>query len=210
MLRRAVDTLRRVPGLQCLAGRLIVTVVGERVELEGADRMIVDRYPGCGPLGGMEAALRDLEGSEDAEWAFFMPVDMPFVSPVLIDWLLQEWGMAAAAGARICHVVVDERPLPLLCLVHRSVYPYMVEALTAGQFKVTRVLQAAGESMALLGNNQLASCLHTTEAGPGTCGFADEGWTATGEQERFRHLRFANLNTKEDFAEAETFIEAVG
>lgn len=210
LLSRAVETLRKVPALADTYGRVIVTIVGMRTELEGADRAIADRYPGCGPLGGMEAALRDLEGSGDDEWAFFVPVDMPFLSSAAIDGLLREWVAASADGARVCHVVVDGRPQPLVSMMHRSVRPFMVEAITAGQFKVTPVLQSAGEFLASPHVDRIGSGLHTTQAGQDVLASAVAGWTVTGEQEHLKRLWFSNLNTEQEFLEAETFLATLG
>ena len=210
LLLRAVVTLRAVAELQDVAGQVAVSVLGERAELSGADRAVADRYPGCGPLGGMEAALKDLESSGDADWAFFMPVDMPFLSSKLIDGLLREWIPAAASRARICHVAVSGRPLPLVSLVHRSVHPYMVEALAAGHFRVTRVLQSASESMAMKHGGDLSSCLHVTQAEDEVFASPNQVWAATSEREDLKRLWFSNLNTREQFANAETFIASLG
>ena len=210
LLKRAVDTLRGVPSLKDTSGRVTVTIVGERAELEGADRVIVDRYAGCGPLGGMETALGDLESSGDVEWAFFMPVDMPFLSFGPIEGLLREWVEACARGARVCHVIVEGRPQPLVSLMHRTVRPFMVQALTAGEFKVTPVLQSAGEVLASSYADRIGSGLHTTHGGQDTLAFPGAGWTVTGEQEQLKRVWFSNLNTEQDFLEAETFIAAMG
>ena len=150
LLARAVDTLRTVqlPGAD--SDPAIVTVIGQRALLEGADRAITDSYPGCGPLGGIEAALNDLNRTLTTEWALFLPVDMPFLPAGLIDALLGEWLGAGRQGAMACHVVVGNRPQPLVSLIHRLLHPYISDALRAGQFRVTPVLQSACNSMASL------------------------------------------------------------
>lgn len=213
LLGRAVDTLRAVSSLGAHGASVSVTVVGSRTELEGADRAIADGHSGCGPLGGMEAALRDLTERGDAEWAFFLPVDMPFLPPGLVDALLQEWFDAAQNGARACYVVMDGRPQPLVSLIHKSLHLFMLQALTSGQLKVTPVLQSATEVLAspdAEGIRFRQSVLHTTHV------FLDgsvpvlAGWNATEEQEQLQRLWFSNLNNEEDFKEAETFALRLG
>ena len=210
LLERAVRTLRGVAALQDVTGAVTVTVVGERTELYGADRAIADRYPGCGPMGGMEAALGDLEHGGQADWAFFLPVDMPFLSSRAIEGLLAEWMEAARDGSRVCHVTVDGRPQPLVSMIHRAVRSFMDEALTAGRFKVTPVLQSAAQLLALGNRDRIGSGLHTTQAGEELLSSAGADWSATGEPDELKRLWFSNLNTEEEFREAETFIARVG
>lgn len=210
LLRRAVETLRAVSALQDSSGQVMVTIVGERPDLAGADRVIVDRYPACGPLGGMEAALGDLHRGAEAEWAFFMPVDMPFLSAKVIAGLLLEWDAASAEGARLCHVTADGKPQPLVSLIHRSAHPFILEALTAGRYRVTPVLQSAGELLASTDANSLRSVLHVTDANRYAMASASAGWNATGEPEDVKRLWFLNVNTPKEFLEAETLLRSLG
>ena len=213
LLGRAVDTLRGVPCLRNDKGGVVVTVVGARRELEGADRAIVDRYPGCGPLGGMEAALRDLGENGNAEWAFFLPVDMPFLPSGLIEALLCEWTRATGQGAKVCYPEVDGRAQPLVSLMHKSLYSFVDEALTGGQFKVTPVLQSSCRVMASgvaggIGYGHPA--LYTTPASLRGPEPAIGGWLPNRKQERLKRLWFSNLNCEEEFREAETFASLPG
>lgn len=220
LLRRAVETLRAVPLLRNDAGKVTVTIVGERAELEGADRVIVDRYPGCGPMGGMEAALRDLKENGDDrldsggfEWAFFLPVDMPFLPAGLIDAVLKGWMEAGRRGAKACYFVVDGRAQPLVSMIHRSLHLSLTEAITAEQFKVTPVLQSAPNALASIDQDSLAYphlVLQTTSGPLNERGIAFVDWTSTEEQEQSRHLWFSNLNNEEEFREAETFASSLG
>lgn len=213
LLGRAVDTLRSVPSLKDRAGRVIVTVVGERAVLEGADRVIADRYPGCGPLGGMEAALRDLKNSGELEWAFFLPVDMPFLPAGLIDALLREWRAAARRGVNACSVVVDGRDQPLVSMMNSALHPFLVEAITAEQFKVTSVLQSAAEVLASCSIDGIGSSnsgFHTTLVTLNGIVPDVAGWKVPGEQESLKRLWFSNLNNEEEFREAETCASSLG
>ena len=210
LLGRAVDTLKAVTLLKDIGEEIAVTVVGERSELEGADRVIVDRFPGCGPLGGIEAALSDLKENGDAEWAFFLPVDMPFLFAGLADALLQEWIEASRRGVRICYVVADERAQPLVSMLHRSVHKYVLEALTAGQLKVTPVLQSIADVMASRDCDELRSCLHTTPVDTQESKSSVAGRNLTGEQGGLRRLWFSNLNDEKELREAETILAEWG
>jgi molybdopterin-guanine dinucleotide biosynthesis protein A len=213
LLGRAVDTLRRVPPLLDPTGGVTVTVVGERTELEGADRAVPDRHPGCGPLGGMEAALADLRNSGVGDWAFFLPVDMPFLPAGLISAILVEWTAAAGKGARACYLVIDGRPQPLVSMLHDTLYPFIAQALTDGQFKVTPVLQSGAAILASQyagGISSPAFAVHETWVMGGVPVSDSAAWAPSEAEIRFRHLWFSNLNTKEDFLEAETFAAPSG
>jgi len=213
LLALAVETLKsalrsvRSPGSG--EDAVPVTVIGQRTLLEGADRAIPDDYPGCGPLGGMEAALGDLERPRVADWALFLPVDMPFLPATLIAALLREWIAAGDKGARVCHVVVDGRAQPLVSLVHRELRPFLAEALQAGEFRVTPVLQSACGALASIVTGALPSSrpvLWQTEFMTGRSCPIDGAWSPTEMQWRSRHLWFANLNTEHDLRDAETFL----
>lgn len=211
LLARAVETLKSVPALRTGDCEPLVTIVGDRTLLEGADRAIVDRYPGCGPLGGMEAALNDLLRTGGDRFAFFIPVDMPFLATQLIQSLLEEWMEASQRGARVCYAVVDGVPQPLVSLLHSSLHPGLVTALANRQFKVTAVLETAC--------NELASS-DAADIRSGHCAvwktvFTKNGPSAarldrgTGD-DRVRDLWFTNVNTEAEFSHAETFLMRKG
>jgi len=213
LLGRTVDTLRAVPLLRDAQEQVTITVVGDRQSLEGADRAIPDLHPLCGPLGGMEAALADLEHTRLADWAFFIPVDMPFLPSPVIEALLAEWINAASRGAAVCHVIADDRPQPLVSLLHRALHPFIAQALTEGRYKVTPVLQSA---VALLASQEagelisLQSRVHCTRILQREPPRNPDAW-AQSETQQGSHLRwFTNLNTTEDFLEAETFLRHNG
>lgn len=142
LLARTVEMLHGVEGLG--AGSDTITIAGQRDLLEGADRSIPDRYPGCGPLGGMEAALDDLQRQDSAEWAFFVPVDMPLLRSHLIDRLLKNWTTAIESDSsiRVCLIELEGKLQPLVSLVHLKMHGEVKKALAAGHFKVAQVLQS--------------------------------------------------------------------
>lgn len=213
LLARAVETLKGVRSMDTLGEEAKVTVIGDRTLLEGADRAIPDRYVGCGPLGGLEAALGDLEDTDAAAWAMFLPVDMPFLSAGLLNALLRDWIAATERGARVCSLTVDDRPQPLVSLIHRSLRPWLLKALDDGRFKVTPVLQSACEALASTDAGAVRSLeliLHTTAFFKEQSSEVDLDWVPTEAQRLSRHLWFSNLNTQEDFQVAETFLDESG
>jgi molybdopterin-guanine dinucleotide biosynthesis protein A len=193
LLARAVETL----GSVCDR----VTVVGDR-EVAGV-RQIRDLHAGCGPLGGIEAGLRDLIDSGGGDWAVFLPVDMPFVPSGLLKVVMRGW--LDEVDARICYVTVDRRPQPLVSMVHREVLPAVQEALERGDFKVVRVLGTAAEQLAVAKGAASGALLRTVEVGD----FERFGWEPTAVQWEARHLWFANLNTPEELLGAEVFAGAL-
>jgi molybdenum cofactor guanylyltransferase len=208
-LSRAVATLRSVA--------TEVVLLGDRPDLQGADRAIPDLHPGCGPVGGMETALRDLASHPTAEWACFLPVDMPFLPAGLYAALMVHWLAEAPFGVRVAYPTVDHGPQPLISLLHRSVLPHLAAAVEIRRLKVTSVLEGAAKELDSpfgegphSGHIQLNTELflssppHAREEG------ADLGlrWRPSAQQLAARHLWFSNLNTPEEFAEGDAFLRS--
>jgi molybdopterin-guanine dinucleotide biosynthesis protein A len=214
LLARTVETLRAVPSLNQSQNdgekeQIRITVVGERTLLEGADRALADEHAGCGPLGGIEVALGDLEQNGYADWALFLPVDMPFLSAGLIDAMLHEWTKALSEGALACYVSVDGIAQPLVSLLHRRLYPHVREAVAAGRLKVTPVLQSVCAALACTSVDEIPcerSAVWQTRFTQTYSSSIDGSWVPTEMQQRTRHLWFSNINTPEDFDLAEDFL----
>lgn len=222
LLTRAVKMLRSVPTLQTVDRGVVVTVAGKRDALEGADRSIVDRYPGCGPLGGIEAALDDLDRVGDADWAFFIPVDMPLLNADLIEALLTTWITAIESDDSIlaCLAEVDGRPQPLVSMVHRTGLGEVRMALDAGLYKVVPVLKSAGAYCTSLSQVN-ANCgkrddrqgtslsAVTSEKRPTS---VDDSYRAKGGDDGRSEASawFINVNTEADLIEVATLMKRWG
>jgi molybdopterin-guanine dinucleotide biosynthesis protein A len=209
LLSRAVATLRTVA--------TEVVLLGDREDLQGADRAIPDLHPGCGPVGGMETALRDLAarpaGSPTAEWACFLPVDMPFLPAGLYAALMGRW---LAESSPVAYPTVDDGPQPLISLLHRSVLSHLTAAVEIGRLKVTSVLEGAAKELGApfgdglhSGHIQLNTHSFTpsSHAGEESAGL-ELPWRPSAQQLAARHLWFSNLNTPEEFAEGEAFLRS--
>ena len=94
--------------------------------------IVADRFPGQGPLAGIEAAL---EGT-DFEVNLIVACDMPAVDEKLLEELL-----AAAEGADCTLPRHDNGHVEPLCAVYRrGCHPVILAALEAGVRKVTDIL----------------------------------------------------------------------
>ena len=98
--------------------------------------MVADEVPGCGPLGGIVAALEQSEW----EWNLFLPVDVPLVPAVALRELM---GLADAG----CVAVLTEtegRVNPLCGVYARRALPVLREELAGGRLKVRVAAEKAG------------------------------------------------------------------
>jgi molybdenum cofactor guanylyltransferase len=208
-LRRAVETGRAVAEE--------VVLLGHREELEGADRVIPDLHPGCGLVGGMETALRDLAAHPGREWACFLPVDMPFLPVGLYAALIRGWLEESAAGLRVAYAEVDGVPQPLLSLLHVSAKDYLEVAVGTGHLKVTAVLRNTAKELCTSVGDRLNSFhtkVQTLAFVPGRVPGSEQEqtaprfpWTPTAQQLAARHLWFANFNTPQELEEGERFLK---
>lgn len=193
LVLRAVEKLRQV----CAE----VSILGNREELVAYAPVIRDLHEGCGPLGGIEAALAHTTKT----WNLFMAVDMPFLPVGFLDVWVK--GVIEKERARVALFTVDGRPQPALCLVHKDVAPFVSQAVMRGEFKLFPVLMEAAKQLAGRGGVDLNETLLNLPWGGESAAFDGglNGWTPTEAQQGALHLWFANLNTPEEFAAAQAF-----
>jgi molybdopterin-guanine dinucleotide biosynthesis protein A len=187
-----------------------VQILSGNPELERFAPLVRDMHDGCGPIGGLETAL----GHSWHEWNLFLPVDMPFLPSAFLDNWVRTVVARESRGVRIAMFTVEGVPQPLFCLLHRDVTLFVHDAVQRGEYKVFPVLEAAGKNLAarqgvLLGMaflnlpwNEMAEFSCTQTGG-------EPWWSVTAAQQTAKHLWFANLNTPEEFAEAEKHLDAL-
>jgi molybdopterin-guanine dinucleotide biosynthesis protein A len=114
-------------------------------------------FPGCGPLSGIEASLRQMT----AEWALVAACDMPGITA---DWLRH---LIAIAGQSRCDAVVtagaDGRLEPLLAMYHAKLHGDVRKALTESRFAVRDVIAGWAVEFAETTDKGLVSNVNTPE-----------------------------------------------
>jgi len=205
LIEHAVTKLRRV----CDE----VSILGSDPRLEEYASIVRDIHPGSGPMGGMEAGL--LHPHSWHEWNLFLPVDVPFLpSAYLHAWTHHACPSAEKVGAFVWVFTVDRRPQPTVALIHRRVGPFLTESLERGDYKLLPGLEhAAGELAERSGFERGAGLVNVpywsdfySRPGPNP----RENWRyTTPAQEQYSAHWFDNLNTPEEFAEAEQHLDAL-
>ena len=121
LLARALATLTEAIG--------DLTIVGDREVFCRYGTVVSDIYPGCGPLGGIHAALTH----SSAEVNLMLAVDMPFISKELLRFLLH----TADRTRAIVIVPQTSRGLQPLCAVYRRPFASVAEqAIRSGKYKI--------------------------------------------------------------------------
>lgn len=136
-----------------------VSIVGESAKFAAFGPVVEDIFPGCGPLGGIHAALR---GSE-TDLNLILAVDVPFVSAALLHYLVGRAGESPTALVTVPRT--GQRWQPLCAIYRRKFRDLAEQSLRAGRYKIdalfdkkrTQVitgeqLQAAGFSADLFTN----------------------------------------------------------
>lgn len=190
-----------------------VHILSSNPELVAYASLVPDLHANCGPLGGIEAGLKHSR----FEWNLFMPVDMPFFPSAFLDFWVRKMVLARRPMMRIAIFSVDDVPQPALCLLHREVVPFVSEAIEAGGYKLFPVLKEAGRQLAarhgMLPETVFLNLSWTEMSSFSTNALAKEGdearWTLTERQQEMKRLWFTNLNTPEEFAEAQRHVDAL-
>jgi len=208
LVEHAVIKLRRL----CRS----VAILSNNEELAQFAPVVNDLHPDCGPMSGIEAAL----AHSAYEWSMILPVDVPFPPSALLRGWMESVLRWERRGARLALFTTEGIPQPTLLMIHREVAPYLSVALAQQNYKLFPVLRHAAEDLAgkhaqarphealspLMGGTmvQMAWQRGATFKTSGSSFPSGPAWQfSTPAQEAATHLYFANLNTPEDFAEAE-------
>lgn len=127
LLARALDLARQVTS--------DVHIVGDRKKFAPFAPVVEDIYPGCGPLGGIHAALR----SSQSDLNVILAVDTPFVSLALVHHLITRARNCPSATVTVPHGNLGWQPL---CAVYRREFAASAEqALTQGRYKIDSLFE---------------------------------------------------------------------
>ena len=160
LLARALDVCRTITS--------DVRIAGDRKKFAPFAPVVEDVFPGCGPLAGIHAALR----ASQTDLNLVLAVDLPFVSPALLHFLIAQ---ARDAGAMVTVPRAAKGWQPL-CAVYRRAFADAAEtALRAGRYKIDALFDQAL-----------------------TCPVGEEDLRRAG----FSLDAFRNLNTPEELAQA--------
>lgn len=111
-----------------------VRIVGDTSKFSAFAPVVEDAFPGCGPLGGIHAALR----SSQTDMNLILAVDMPFVSAAFLDFLVMR---SRESDATVTLARTRDGMQPL-CAVYRRAFADSAEkALRAGRYKIDALFE---------------------------------------------------------------------
>ncbi|HEY6304990.1 MAG TPA: molybdenum cofactor guanylyltransferase [Candidatus Angelobacter sp.] len=146
LLETALEAAREVTGE--------VYILGSPDLYGGWAPAIADVFPGCGPLGGIHAALKRTK----TEFNLIIAVDTPFLSGGLLRYVTER---ALAARAMVTAPEVNAYPQPLCAVYSRAFLPVAERALRAGEFKIVPLFPQAGTL--LIGEAELKQVAFSAE-----------------------------------------------
>lgn len=88
-----------------------------------------DIFPGCGPLGGIHAAL----SNSHTQFNLVIAVDTPFLAPDFLSYLAER---AIASSAVVTTPEIDDYTQPLCTVYSLDFLPIADRALQAGNYKI--------------------------------------------------------------------------
>lgn len=188
-----------------------VCILSSRPELEPFAPLVADLRENCGPLGGIEAALANTR----RQWVLMMPVDTPFVPAALLRYWMD--GVLQQSDARVSLFSVDGAVQPALCMLHRDIAPYVRRSLDQSRLKLYPELRNAALELAALNHAEIEDVLLVREWNEREVAVFSAELEAAGKSDEVTiaqwaavPLWFANLNTPEEFAEAERHTDVLG
>jgi molybdopterin-guanine dinucleotide biosynthesis protein A len=131
LIEHAVSKLRRT----CMDVR---TLSGNSA-LAAYAPLVPDLHAGCGPIGGMEAAL----AHSLFDWNLFLPVDLPLLPAAFLDCWVRSTVAEEQRGLRLALFTVSGVPQPTLLMIHRDAACYIGQAVDRGDLKLFSVLEGA-------------------------------------------------------------------
>ncbi len=131
--RRVID--RVMERLNPLSGQVLVVTSAEKADLllKGGAKLVIDKYPGKGPLGGIYTGL----AAADFPQAIIVGCDMPFINSRLLTHMLELAEGFDAVIPRLDEGMVE----PLHAIYARTCLPEMKARLESDRLSVTRLLR---------------------------------------------------------------------
>jgi len=127
LLARALELARSVAS--------DVLIVGDAAKFAPFAPVVEDVFRECGPLGGIHAALR----ASRTELNLILAVDLPFVAPALLQYLIKRAGESDAA---VTVAQTGGRWQPLCAVYRRQFADAAEQALRAGRYKIDALFEA--------------------------------------------------------------------
>ncbi len=128
LLARALDVARSATSE--------VRIVGDPAKFAPFAPVVEDVFRNCGPLAGIHAALR----ASHTELNLILAVDVPFVSPALLQYLISRARNSASATVAVAKAGGGWQPL---CAVYRREFADAAEqSLRAGHYKIDTLFKA--------------------------------------------------------------------
>jgi molybdopterin-guanine dinucleotide biosynthesis protein A len=121
LLQRALDITRAVTSNVC--------IVGAAEKFATFAPVVEDIFPGCGPLAGIHVALR----ASESDLNFILAVDLPFVPPALIRFLISK-ARGSACTATVPRM--GERLQPLCAVYNRTFGDLAQRSLEASRYRI--------------------------------------------------------------------------
>jgi molybdopterin-guanine dinucleotide biosynthesis protein A len=113
-----------------------VRIVGDPAKFAPFAPVVEDVFRDCGPLAGIHAALR----ASQTGLNLILAVDVPFVSPALLQYLLKRALNNASAAVTVAQAGGGWQPL---CAVYRREFAEAAEtALQVGRYKIDAIFEA--------------------------------------------------------------------
>jgi molybdenum cofactor guanylyltransferase len=114
-----------------------VRISGDPNKFAPFGQVVQDIHPGCGPLGGIHAAL----ASSDSELNLILGVDLPLVGTDLLKFLV---GIAGGCDAVVTVPRVRGKYEPLCAVYRKSFAEIANAALAAGRNKIDALFPGVG------------------------------------------------------------------
>ena len=119
--------------MEPLVNELIVVVANyeqaKMMPLNPQVKVVIDKYPNCGPLGGIYSGLSKAIN----QWSFVSACDMPFLNPNLINDMAE-----LREGYDIIAPIIDNRAEPVHAMYHQACLASISKQLNSGELKITR------------------------------------------------------------------------
>lgn len=112
-----------------------VWIVGDSAKFAPFAPVVEDIFPGCGPLGGIHAALR----SSQTDLNVILAVDVPFVSLALLQFLISRARSSPASLVTLAQA--NGRLQPLSAIYRRAFANIAGKALREGRNKIDALFQ---------------------------------------------------------------------